>query len=154
MPQRTISSVDELKSLVGQEVNAGDWFQITQDRIDSFASVTMDRQWIHIDVDRAKKESPYGTTIAHGFLSLSLLSYLLFQAIQLNLGFARAINYGINRLRFPTAVTSGARVRGHFILQSVKDVDGGIEIVWAINVEVEGQEKPAVAVEWVLRQYN
>ena len=154
MPQRTISSVDELKSLIGQEAAVGEWFEIKQDRIDAFAAVTLDRQWIHIDPDRAKAESPYGTTIAHGFLTLSLLSHLLSAAVRIDAGFTRGINYGINRLRFPSAVTCGSRVRGRFVLQSVKDVEGGVEIVWAITVEVEGSEKPALVVEWVLRQYR
>ena len=146
--------MDELKSLVGQEVNIGEWFEITQDRIDAFAGVTLDRQWIHLDADRAKAESPYGTTIAHGFLTLSLLSHLLAQAVRVDAGFTRGINYGINRLRFPSAVTCGSRLRGRFTLQSLKDVEGGIELVWAITVEVEGREKPAAVVEWVLRQYR
>jgi acyl dehydratase len=154
MPQRNISSLDELKSLIGQEAAIGEWFEITQDRIDAFAAVTLDRQWIHIDPDRARKESPYGTTIAHGFLTLSLLSHLLSAAVRIDAGFTRGINYGINRLRFPSAVTCGSRVRGRFVLQSVKDVEGGVEIVWAITVEVEGREKPALVVEWVLRQYR
>ena len=154
MPQRTISSLDELKSLIGQEAAIGDWFDITQDRIDTFAGVTLDRQWIHIDPARAKAESPYGTTIAHGFLTLSLLSYLLSAALRIDAGFTRGINYGINRLRFPSAVMCGSRIRGRFVLQSVKDVEGGVEIVWAITVEVEGREKPALVVEWVLRQYR
>ena len=154
MPQRTISSVDELKGLIGQEVNTGEWFEITQERIDAFADVSEDRQWIHCDPDRAKAESPYGTTIAHGFLTLSLISHMLFAAVRIDAGFTRGINYGINRLRFPLAVTCGSRVRGRFVLGAVKDVEGGIEIVWAITVEVEGGEKPALVVEWVLRQYR
>ena len=154
MPQRTISSIDELKNLTGQEVATGDWFEITQDRIDAFAGVTLDRQWIHTDPDRAKAASPYGTTIAHGFLTLSLLSHLLSAAVRIDAGFTRGINYGINRLRFPSAVTCGSHIRGRFVLQSVKDVESGVEIVWHITVEVEGREKPALVVEWVLRQYK
>ena len=154
MPQRKISPVDELKGLIGQKVAVGDWFEIGQQRIDAFAEVTLDRQWIHVDPARAKSESPYGATIAHGFLTLSLLSHLLFSAIHLNAGFTRGINYGINRLRFPSAVTCCSRVRGHFLLQSVKDVEGGIELVWAITIEIESQPKPAAVVEWVLRQYR
>ena len=154
MPQRTISSVEEWKSLIGQEVAAGDWFEITQDRIDAFAEVTLDRQWIHVDPERAAAESPYGITIAHGFLTLSLLSHLLSAAVRIDAGFTRGINYGINRLRFPSAVTCGSRVRGRFVAQSVKDIEGGVEVVWAITLEVEGREKPAAVVEWVLRQYR
>ena len=154
MPQRTISSIDELNSLTGQEVSTGDWFEITQDRIDAYADVTLDRQWIHTDPDRAKAESPYGTTIAHGFLTLSLLSHLLSAAVRIDAGFTRGINYGINRLRFPSAVSCGSRIRGRFVLQSIKEVEGGVEIVWNITVEVEGREKPALVVEWVVRQYE
>ena len=154
MPQRTISSIEELRNLIGQEVNTGDWFEITQDRIDAFAGVTLDRQWIHTDPARAAAESPYGTTIAHGFLTLSLLSHLVSLAVRIDAGFTRGINYGINRLRFTGPVPCGSRIRGRFVLQSFKEVEGGIEIVWNITVEVEGRGKPALVVQWVLRQYR
>jgi hypothetical protein len=102
MPQRVIG-VAELWGLVGQEVGVSDWFTLTQERINAFAEVTEDRQWIHCDADRARAESPYGTTIAHGYLTLSLLSHLLSQAVRVRGPFSRIINYGLNRVRFPAA---------------------------------------------------
>ncbi len=107
MPPRVIEGLVELKSLVGQQVGLGDWFVVDQPLIDAFAEVTKDRQWIHLDAARAKAESPYGTTIAHGFLTLSLLSHLHSQAVQVHGDFTRAINYGFNRVRFPAPVLAG-----------------------------------------------
>src|SRR5438128_10485850 len=103
MPQRIIEGIDELRELVGQEVAIGDWFTITQAQINAFADVTHDRQWIHTDPERAQRDSPFGTTIAHGFLTLSLLSHLHAQAVQID-NVRMAINYGLNRVRFTSAV--------------------------------------------------
>src|SRR5438132_10785769 len=108
---RVIEGIVELKSLVGQQVGASDWFTVTQEQIDAFAQVTGDRQWIHVDAERARTESPFGTTIAHGFLTLSLLSHLHAQAVQLNGDFKMAINYGLNRVRYPSPVPAGSRIR-------------------------------------------
>jgi acyl dehydratase len=148
---RTLS-IGELRALVGQEVAASGWLAVEQSRLQRFAEATEDYQWIHLDTERARRESPYGGTIAHGFLSLSLLSHLSAQALEIS-GCRMRINYGLNRVRFPAAVPAGARVRGRFTLQSVEDVEGGVQILWAVTVEIEGGKKPAVFAEWLVRVY-
>jgi len=146
-------TLDDLRSRVGQEIGVSNWHQITQQQIDQFAEVSGDHQWIHIDQERAARESPYGTTIAHGFLTVSLLSQLINEAVIVDGDFKLRVNYGFNRLRFTGAVPSGARIRGRFALQSIKDVEGGVEIVWLSTVEVEGRDKPALVAEWLGRTY-
>jgi acyl dehydratase len=153
MPPRLIKSIEELKELVGEEIGTSDWFEVTQSRIEAFAEVTQDHQWIHIDAERARLDSPFGTTVAHGFLTLSLLPYFASQAVKLEGGFKMGINYGLNRLRFPSPVPSGARIRARFKLQSVEDIPGGIQVIWAATVEVEGASKPSLAAEWLVRYY-
>jgi acyl dehydratase len=153
MPARVIESVEALRTLVGQEVGVSDWFTVGQPLIDAFAEVTADRQWIHLDAARARAESPYGSTIAHGFLTLSLVSHLHGQAVQIR-GGSRVINYGLNRLRFPAAVSAGARVRARSTLEALEEVPGGVQMVWAITVELEGSAKPAAVLEWLLRLYE
>ena len=150
---RVIHGIDGLRALIGQEVGASDWITVSQDRIDQFAQVTGDHQWIHVDPDRARSGSPYGSTIAHGFLTLSLLSDLSRDAIDIQGDFKMRINYGINRLRFPNAVRAGSRVRGRFTLKSVEDIPGGVQVTWDSTVEVEGAAKPAVAADWLIRIY-
>ena len=154
MPQRVIGGALELRGLVGQEVGVSDWFTLTQERINAFAEVTEDRQWIHCDPERARSESPYGTTIAHGYLTLSLLSHLLSNAVRVRGPFSRIINYGLNRVRFPAAVPAGARIRARFALQSVEEVPGGFQIAWAVTVECEGQPKPVMVAECLSRLYS
>ncbi len=153
MPTREITSLEELRSLVGQEVAVSDWLEVTQDRINQFADATGDHQWIHVDVDRAKKESPYGTTIAHGFLTLSLLSHLIEETVAMKLPIKLGINYGLNKVRFPSAVTSGSKVRARARLQAVEDIPGGEQLVWALTVEREGGDKPCCVAEWLIRYY-
>ena len=153
MPPRVIDGIDELQTLTGQEIGVSDWLEVTQPMIDSFAATTGDRQWIHTDPERAARESPFGGAIAHGFLTLSLLSRLKSQAVSVR-GIKMAINYGLNRVRFPAPVRSGARIRGRFTLQSVESIEGGVQTVVAGTVEIEGGVKPAVAAEWVLRYYR
>ena len=145
---------NELASLVGQEVAVSDWFQVTQERIQQFAEATGDRQWIHLDAERAAQESPYKTTIAHGFLSLSLLSAMAASAFRVEGGFRMGINYGLNRVRFPAAVPAGARVRGRFTFNNVEAIENGVQYTWGVMVELEGGEKPCVAAEWVTRSYR
>ncbi len=154
MPVREITSLEELRSLIGQEVNVGDWFEVSQERINMFAEATGDHQWIHVDQDRARTESPYGTTIAHGFLTLSLLSYLMSQTVRVRIPAKMGINYGLNKVRFPSPVPSGARLRARATLQSVEDIPGGLQLVWHISIEREGGDKPCCVAEWLLRQYN
>ena len=153
MPIREIDSVEELRSFVGREFAVGDWFEITQGRINLFADATRDHQWIHSDIGRAQKESLYGGTIAHGFLTLSLLSHLMSQMVAIKLPIKMSINYGLNKVRFPTAVPSGAKIRARAMLQSFETIFGGLQLVWNITVEREGSEKPCCAAEWLVRYY-
>ena|ERR1051326_1361210 len=153
MAQRVIHSIQELRSLVGHEVAVGDWFTLDQSRINTFAEATEDRQWIHVDADRARTELPQGKTIAHGFLTLSLLSFLVKEAVAVKVNFSRAINYGLNRVRFPTPVPAGAQIRVRLKLVSVEDVSGGIQVCWAATLDVDGESKPALVAEWLLRYY-
>ena len=142
-----------LKDLLGREIATTNWFAVSQDQIREFADVTDDRQWIHIDRERASHESPYGTTIAHGFLTLSLLSSFLRDTIKIQSGVRMSVNYGLNRVRFPAPVAAGARIRARFTLQSVKQLPGALEAVFNTTIEAEGTEKPCCVAEWVLRYY-
>jgi len=154
MAQRIIQSIEELRSLIGQEVAVGEWLTLEQSRISAFAEVTEDRQWIHVDADRARTELPQGRTIAHGFLTLALLSFLVKEAVAVKVNFSRAINYGLNRVRFPTPVPAGSEIRVRLKLVSVEDVSGGIQLCWAATVDVEGDSKPALVAEWLVRYYT
>jgi acyl dehydratase len=142
-----------LRDLVGRELTLTDWFPIAQERIEQFAEVTEDRQWIHVDRERAERESPYGTTIAHGFLTLSLLSRFMKEAIQIRGGVRMSVNYGLNRVRFPSAVRADSKIRVRFILQSLEDVPDALEAVFDARVEVQGSDKPCCVAEWVVRYY-
>jgi acyl dehydratase len=155
MPPLVINSHEDLKDHVGKQIATTEWLTVTQERIQQFADATGDHQWIHVDVERSKRESPYKNTIAHGFLTLSLLPQLMPQVLQIKNGVRMGINYGLNRVRFVSAVRSGSRIRAHFNLQSLKDVaDNGVEIVYAVTVECEGSEKPCCVAEWVVRSYR
>jgi acyl dehydratase len=147
-------TIDELRSRTGQEIVSSDWILIDQQLINAFAEVTNDRQWIHVDAERARSESPYGRTVAHGFLTLALMSHLSHDALEIRGDFQRRINYGLNRVRFPAPVPEGARIRARFLLQSLAEVDGGYQIVWLATVDVEGSQKPALVAEWVVRLYS
>jgi len=142
-----------LRDLIGRELTLTDWFVIAQERIEQFAEVTEDRQWIHVDRERAERESPYGTTIAHGFLTLSLLSRFMKEAIQIRGGVRMSVNYGLNRVRFPSAVRADSKIRVRFILQSLKDVPDALEAVFDTRVEVQGSDKPCCVAEWIVRYY-
>jgi len=152
MPQQIIEGFDELKKLVGQEVAVSDYLEVTQEQIDQFAQTTGDRQWIHIDVERARTESPYRNTVAHGFLTLSLLSPLLGNAVKVR-GVRMGVNYGLDRVRFPAAVPAGSRVRARLTVLSVEDIAGGVQVKWGFAVECEGATKPSCAAEWLVRWY-
>jgi acyl dehydratase len=143
---------EELQSRVGSEVAISPWLEISQSMIQAFADSTIDHQWIHIDSIRAKKESPYGTTIAHGFLTLSLIPYFLESCMEFPLA-KSAINYGLNKVRFPSAVNSGSRIRGRFFIQEIAEIEGGIQVEWKIILEVEGIEKPACVADMLIRLY-
>jgi acyl dehydratase len=146
-------TLDQLRARVGQEIGVSPWHTVTQEQINRFAEVSGDDQWIHCDVERARRESPYGTTIAHGFLTVSLLSKFAREAVSIDGPHKMRINYGFNRLRFTGGVPAGSRIRAHFTLNSIKDLEGGVEIAWAVSVEVEGREKPALVAEWLGRTY-
>jgi acyl dehydratase len=148
-----IDGIDDMRALVGQEVGVSDWLEVSQSMIDAFADLTGDRQWIHVDPERARKESPYGATVAHGFLTLSLVSQLHSQIVRFSGPFSRAINYGFNRVRFPNAVRAGARIRLRSGLESIDEVVGGVQLTWELSVEVEGQAKPALVAQWLVRLY-
>ncbi len=150
---------DALKSLqsrVGQEIHTSDWLTIDQALIDGFANATRDRQWIHVDPQRAATESPYGKTIAHGYLTVSLyplLRGLVDAEKPLATGVQRVINYGMNKLRFPNAVVAGSRVRAHCKLISAEEAKGSLELIEEYSVEIEGQERPACVAECIMRLY-
>jgi len=154
---KIFESITELEALVGQEVGVSDWTLIDQQRVGLFADATDDHQWIHIDPERAK-QGPFGGPIAHGFLTLSLLPHLTASAI----GFrdtVLAINYGLNKVRFPSPVPVGSRVRGRFKLLSVEPLPPqmghpGAQIVWEVTIEREGSEKPVCVAETVSRRYG
>lgn len=148
-----LETPQSLKELVGREIAVTEWFAITQERIQAFAEATEDRQWIHVDAERARRESPYKSTVAHGFLTLSLLSYLVRQAIQTRSGVRLAINYGLNRVRFPAPVRAGANVRARISVATVNSVPDAVEATFHVVVEVEGGEKPCCVADWVVRYY-
>ena len=144
------ATVDDLPAAVGQHLGHSDWMEITQERVNQFADATGDHQWIHIDPERAAAESPYGATIAHGYLTLSLTNMFLPSLItveQLSMG----INYGVNKVRFPAPVPVGSRIRVGAELSSVDEITGGVQAVITITVEVEGSPKPACVVESLTR---
>lgn len=154
MPALVIETLDALKDYVGREIGASEWMVVTQERINQFAEATEDRQWIHVDSDRAKRESPFGVTIAHGFLTLSLISRLVKDAIQISGCTRLTINYGLNRVRFPSPVRERSKIRGRFTLVSFQDRGEAQEAVLDVSVECEGNDKPCCVAEWVVRYYK
>lgn len=148
-----LESPQALRQLIGREIGVSEWMLLTQERIQQFAEVTDDRQWIHLDQERARRESPYATTVAHGFLTLSLLSSFLRQVLQIRDRTRMSINYGLNRVRFPAPVLAGAKIRARFTLRSVAEVPGALEVVLDATVETDGANKPCCVAEWVLRYY-
>jgi len=143
-----ISSFEDLKALEGLEVGVSDWFQITQDQINQFADVTLDHQWIHVDVERAQKEMPGGTTIAHGYLTLSMIPAMtagFFEFTNLKMG----INYGLNKVRFMNMVAVDSRIRARSMVQAVRQRSGAAQLVGMTTVDIEGETKPACVVETV-----
>lgn len=147
---------DYLQSLVGQEVHVSDWIEVTQERIDAFAAATGDNQWIHTDVERAARELPWKSTIAHGYLTLSLFPMMrgFVDAEHSPFpGIRQMVNYGLDRVRFPNPVPSGSRIRGRFVLLNVESVAGGLQVTEQCTVEIEGQPKPACVAEAKMRAY-
>jgi acyl dehydratase len=146
----------DLQSKVGTEIHTSDWLEITQDMVNAFGKATGDMQWIHTDPERAKADSPYGGTIAHGYFTLSLypqLRNLVDESTPIFPGAKNVINYGLNKLRFPAAVPVGSRIRARCELISAEEVKGSIELIEKYTVEVEGQDRPACIAEAIMRLY-
>lgn len=148
---RVFNGVDELRGAVGTQIGTGDWITVEQDRIDVFADATGDHQWIHIDPERAK-DGPFGVTIAHGFLTLSLLSTLVGQTYKVD-NVKMGVNYGLNKVRFTSPVAVGSKIRANVELVDVADVTGGVQLTTKVTIEIEGSERPALVAEWLTRQY-
>lgn len=149
---RTFERATDLQALVGQVIASSDWIDVTQERIDQFAQATGDHQWIHIDPVRAAA-GPFGATIAHGFLTLSLLPEMAASAMDV-LDTRMGVNYGLNRVRFPAPVPSGSRLRGHFKLLGFEPLDGGAQITMEVTMEREGSAKPVCVAETLSRRFT
>ncbi len=150
MAPRIIKGTTGLKEVVGEHVGHSEWVTITQEQVDQFAEATGDHQWIHVDPERAKKESPFGAPIAHGYLTLSLLPVFAEQIYSIE-GLAFGMNYGANKLRFPSPVPVGCRVRGGAEITAVEDIPGGLQTTISITIQVEGRDKPACVIESLSR---
>ena len=142
-----------LQGFVGKEIGVTEWFRVTQERITRFAQDTEDRQWIHVDGARAGRESPYGATIAHGFLTLSLISQFVHEVMRIEGGVRLAVNYGLNRVRFPAAVRVDSKIRARVGLLAFKEIADAAEAIYSVAVEIEGAEKPGCVAEWIVRYY-
>jgi acyl dehydratase len=153
LPTCVVENPLSLKQFAGREIAVTPWFEVTQDRIGQFAEVTEDRQWIHVDAERARLKSPYGTTIAHGFLTLSLASHFIKQAVEIRHGVTWAINYGLNRVRFPAAVRANAKIRARVTLLNVNELPDSLEAIYSVSIETEGATKPSCVAECVIRYY-
>jgi len=154
MPPFEIENLDSLKACEGREFPATDWFVVTQDRIQKFADATEDRQWIHVDPERAQRESPFGGPLAHGFLTLSLLPHFLKQALHIRSGVAMTVNYGLNRVRFPAALRAGSPVRARVTLLSAEPSPEFVDAAFLIYVESQSSAKPCCVAECLLRYYR
>lgn len=152
MPPRVFTSIGDLRPHVGEELAVSDWFEVSQGRIAKFAEATDDAQWIHVDAERARRESPWKSTVAHGFLTLGLLAPLFASALAVG-NTRTSINYGMNRVRFPAPVLSGERIRGRFTLAAYEDLEPGAQLIWGVIVEREQVSKPALVAEWIMRRY-
>lgn len=149
---REFNSLAELQDLIGQEVAQSEWVDISQERVNTFADATGDHQWIHIDVERAQRESPFGGPIAHGFLTLSLLPMLVANAIKLTY-VKMGVNYGLNKVRFPSPVPVGSKLRARLKLLEIEDINDGAQFTWEVTIEREGQDKPVCVAESISRCY-
>ena len=149
---REIASLAELTTLIGSEVALSDWIDITQQRIDTFAEATLDRQWIHVDAERCARESPFGVPVAHGFLTLALLPAMFENALRMA-DVKLALNYGLDKVRFPAPVPVNSRLRARLTLASVDAFAGGEQLVWSVIVECEGTERPVCVAQFVMRRY-
>jgi acyl dehydratase len=154
MPHFNVKNPESLKEMIGKEIGVSEWFTMTQQRIDQFAEATEDRQWIHLDRERAAKESPFGRTIAHGFLTLSLISHFIKEVVQIEGGVRLAVNYGLNRVRFPAPVKADTQIRARVVLLSFKELQGASEATYSVTIEGEKSDKPCCIAEWVVRYYT
>jgi acyl dehydratase len=154
MPPVVLDDVQALKEFVGREIGVTGWLNLTQKRIEQFAEATEDRQWIHLDRERTATESPYGGTIAHGFLTLSLMSYFVKEAIQIRDGVRMAVNYGLNRVRFPSPVRGDSKIRARIALLTLKELSDAVEVTYGVTIESEHSGKPCCVAEWVVRYYR
>ncbi len=148
---RIFETIAELQPLVGQDIATSEWITVTQERIQLFADATNDHQWIHLDAERAKA-GPFKTTIAHGYLTLSLLPELSASAFEVR-GTRMGVNYGLNKVRFPAPVPSGSRLRGHFKLLAYEPLDGGAQLTFQVTMEREGSDKPVCVAESLARRF-
>lgn len=153
MPVLRLNNLRELRDRVGKEIVVSEWMEISQERIDRFAECTEDHQWIHVNPERARRESPFGGAIAHGFLTVSMLSRLLNSSLEFQTA-KMGVNYGFNRLRFTGPVPAGSRLRGRFTLQALEEIQGGVQTTWHVVVECEGANKPCLVADWVTRRYE
>jgi acyl dehydratase len=149
---KIISGLDELRTYVGKEIGVSNWCEVSQEMINAFADATGDHQWIHVDVARARQESPYGGPIAHGFLTLSLIPKLMWEVYKVD-GVKMGVNYGVNKVRFPAPVPAGSRVRAHVKLLELQEIEGGAQAITQVTFEREGNDKPVCVAETVSRWY-
>ena len=153
MAKKIVKDLEELKTMVGQEVGVSDWMTIEQDRVNMFADATGDHQWIHVEPERAKKESPFGGPIAHGYLTLSLIPQMINELVEIQKK-SMGVNYGLNKVRFPAPVPVGSKLRMKAELSKVDEVKGGVQVLYKMTFEVEGQEKPSCIAEIIFRYYK
>ena len=153
MPPMVIDNPRALQSFIGREIGVSEWHAVTQEQVQQFADATDDHQWIHLDRERAQRESPFGATIAHGFLTLSLISSLMKEAMQIR-GTRMVVNYGLNRVRFPAPLRVDSKVRARFSVLGAKDVGGSVEAILSVAVECDGGDKPCCVADWILRYYS
>ena len=147
-----IENLEALSGWIGREVACSDWLAIDQQRIQRFAEATGDTQWIHVDPERARRESPYKSTIAHGYLTLSLIPTLMQSCVRID-GIGMAINYGLDRVRLPAPVRVNERVRARIVLDRIEPVTGGTQVLWSAIVEIESGDKPACVAQMLVRYY-
>ena len=149
---REFATLADMQAAVGQEVAVSEWVAISQQRIALFADATDDHQWIHVDAERAARESPFGGTVAHGFLTLAMLPALLARAVRM-VDMKMGLNYGLNKVRFPAPVPAGSRIRLRLHLAAIAEIEGGAQVTWQMTVEREGGDKPVCVAEFLMRRY-
>lgn len=153
MEKLHFKNLTEFKSMIGKELPYSDWLTITQEMINDFANATLDKQWVHVDVERAKKESPFKTTIAHGFMSLAMLSKMLEDLFQID-SVKMGLNYGLNKVRFPHPVPVNSRLQMQAIIKDIEDQHGGVKITFSCVVVIDGIEKPACVAEFLAMMFE